>query len=49
MASASIRDKMNARFIAYSTVVFSLTLALSGFMPFLQHMSAANSGTLQLI
>lgn len=37
-----IRDKVNARFIAYSTVVFSLTLALSGFMPFLQHTSAAN-------
>lgn len=38
----AIRDKMNARFIVYSTVAFSLTLALSGFLPFLQHMSAAN-------
>jgi hypothetical protein len=38
----AIRDKMNARFIVYSTVAFSLTLALSGFMPFLQHTSAAN-------
>ena len=37
-----IRDKVNASFIAYSTVVFSLTLALSGFMPFLRHTSAAN-------
>lgn len=37
-----IRDKMNARFIAYSTAAFSLTLALSGFMPFLQHTSAVN-------
>lgn len=38
----AIRDKMNARFILYSTVAFSLTLALSGFLPFLQHTSAAN-------
>lgn len=37
-----IRDKMNARFIAYSTAAFSLTLALAGFLPFLQQMSAAN-------
>ena len=37
-----IRDRMNARFIAYSTAAFSLTLALSGFMPFLQHTSAVN-------
>ncbi len=37
-----IRDTMNARFIVYSTVAFSLTLGLSGFMPFLQHTSAAN-------
>lgn len=38
----AIRDKMSARFIAYAAAAFSLTLALSGFMPFLQHTSAAN-------
>jgi len=38
----AIKDKMTARFIAYSTAAFSLTLALSGFMPFLQHTSAVN-------
>ncbi|MDP2156982.1 MAG: glycosyltransferase family 39 protein, partial [Nitrospirota bacterium] len=38
----AIRDKMISRFIVYSTVAFSLTLALSGFLPFLQHMSAVN-------
>lgn len=38
----AIRDKMSARFIAYAAVAFSLTIALSGFMPFLQHTSAVN-------
>ena len=36
------RHTMYTRFIVYSTVAFSLTLALSGFLPFLQHTSAAN-------
>lgn len=37
-----IRDRIQARFIAYATVAFSLTLGLSGFLPFLQHTSAVN-------
>lgn len=37
-----IRDRMKVRFIAYATVAFSLTLGLSGFLPFLQTTSAAN-------
>lgn len=37
-----IRDKVKARFIAYATVAFSLTLSLSGFLPFLQTTSSAN-------
>ncbi|MBI5846783.1 MAG: glycosyltransferase family 39 protein [Nitrospirae bacterium] len=37
-----IRDTMKARYIAYAAVAFSLTLGLSGFLPFLQHTSAAN-------
>jgi len=36
------RDRVNVRFIAYSTAAFSLTLALSGFIPFQQQTSAAN-------
>lgn len=37
-----VRDKMTARYIACAAAAFSLTLALSGFLPFLQHMSAVN-------
>jgi len=37
-----VRDKMTARFIACATAAFSLVLALSAFLPFLQLTSAAN-------
>ncbi len=37
-----VRDKMTGRYIACAVAAFSLTLALSGFLPFLQHMSAVN-------
>ncbi len=37
-----LRDRSTGRFVAYSTAAFSLTLALSSFIPFQQHTSAAN-------
>lgn len=38
----AIRDKMTGRSIACSMAAFSVTLAVSGFMPFLQQTSAVN-------